>query len=315
MKISRRSQMLASLAMGALFICGQQAQAQDNHRPHFNKIVVPLQKPDSKTVRAQPGAVPNLYSLQASFIQDFPIIGANADGTDLWPCVDLYQGIAGSNPDCPTLGDPSVPLPLGAIVNGFPARSWPLENAQGAGNGFGCDALVNGTTGPFGSQYNPCGQVSTAYEDDTNDSTDDLLQRVVVTQGTTIIYDSGLVDYGPAGPSVSYPVSVFLAYDTNFGFWPGASIGPNNGNCSANFNYPLTSPVNPGDMYVVEGGKTCQEPVSGLATFTTFTALATPAYTKVTGVRCTSQGVASPCYTVNWTKNYEIKQDWNIFLN
>lgn len=190
-----------------------------------------------------------------------------------------------------------------------------LENTQGVGNGYGCDALTNGTTGPLPSQYIPCGQIFTSFEDDTGDFSDDLLQRIVVTQGTSIIYDSGIVDYGPAGPSVSYPVSVILNYDANFGFWPGASVGPNNGNCSSNSDYPLTSPANPGKAYVVESGKTCQEPVPGVATFTTFTALATPEYTKVTGIRCTRQGVASPCYTVKWTKHHEIRQDWNISLN
>jgi len=314
MKIFRIYQAVASLAVVAMLSCGHQALAQDNRHPHFNKVVVPQPKTDSKNVRSAATPVPNLYSLQASFIQDYPVISANADGSNLWPCLDLYQGGPGSNPDCPTLGIPSVPFPLGALVTGFPAYSWPLENTPGAGNGFGCDALSNGTTGALAAQYNPCGQIFTSYEDDTSDFTDDLLQRIVVTQAGAVIYDSGLVDFGPAGPSVTYPVSVFLTYDTNFGFWPGTSIGPNNGNCSPNFNYPLTSAANPGAVYVVEAGKTCQEPVPGVATFTTFTALATPAYTKVTGLACTSRGVASPCYTVEWSKKYAIPQNWNIFL-
>jgi hypothetical protein len=313
MKTYCMSQMLASLAVVALFICGQQAPAQDNHQSRFSRIVVPRSNAGNKTARATASPTPNLYPLQASFAQDYPIIGANADGFDLWPCVNSYQGVAGSNPDCPTLGDPSVPLPNGALVNGFPAYSWPLEN-QGAVDGYGCDALVNGTTGTLAAQYDPCGEIFTAYEDDTNDPTDDLLQRVVVTQGTSIIYDSGTVDYGPAPSNITYPVDVILSYDANFGYWPGASVGPNNGNCSANINYPLTSPSFPAPYYVVEGGKTCQEPVSGLATFKTFTALATPTYTQLTGAKCTSRGVASPCYTVKWIKNYEIRQDWNIFL-
>jgi hypothetical protein len=316
MKTSRVLQMLTSLAIVAVLVCGQQAHAQDNHPLRFSRIIVPQSKVDNETVRPAASPTPNLYPLQASFAQDYPVIDANADKSDLWPCTNQYQGIAGSDPDCPTLGDPSVPLPFGALINGFPAYSWPLENKQGVGNGFGCDALVNGTTGPLPAQYNPCGEIFTAYEDDTNDSTDDLLQRVVVTQGTSVIYDSGTVDYGPAGPTVSYPVSVILNYDANFGFWPGASDGPNNGNCSANYRYPLASPAFPGGSgYVVEAGKTCQQPVPGLATFKTFTALATPTYTQTTGERCTSQGVASPCYTVKWVKKYEIRQDWNIFLN
>ena len=124
--------MLVSLVVGCL-VGGQQARAQDNHqRPHFHKIVVPQQVPDSRTVRAQTVPAPNLHSLQATFIQDYPTIGANADGTDLWPCADLYKGVAGSSPDCPSLGNPSVPLPLGALVTGFSVYTWPLENTQGS---------------------------------------------------------------------------------------------------------------------------------------------------------------------------------------
>ena len=123
-----------------------------------------------------------------------------------------------------------------------------------------------------------------------------------------------MVDYGPAGPTVQYPADVILSNDANFGFWPGDGIGPNNGNCSADTGYPLKSAANPGTFYIVEAGSTCQEPVPGLATFTTTTILATPAYTNVTGSACSSKGVPSPCYTVRWTNNYQIRQDWNIFL-
>jgi hypothetical protein len=310
MKTSRTFQMLASLMLVAFFICGQQALAQANH----NRQVRPRRNADKNALRAQITPAPNLYALQAAFTDDYPIIGANADGSDLWPCLNIYQGIAGSSPDCPTLGNPSIPFPLGGVVIGFAGYVWQLQNTQGAGNGFGCDALINGTTGPSGSQYNPCGQIVTWYEDDTNDSTDDLLQRIVVKQGATIIYDSGMVDYGPAGPTVQYPADVILSNDANFGFWPGDGIGPNNGNCSADTGYPLKSAANPGTFYIVEAGSTCQEPVPGLATFTTTTILATPAYTKVTGSACSSKGVPSPCYTVRWTNNYQIRQDWNIFL-
>ena len=315
MKASSILQTLASLAIIAVFLCGQQSPAQNNHHSHFKKTIVSGPKSENDLVREQGQSVPNLYSLQAAFVGAYPIISANSDGSDLMPCLDFYQGGAGSNPNCPTLGSPSVPFPVNAIVLGFPAHSWPLKNSANPGNGFGCDALTNGTTGPTGSAYNPCGQADTWYEDDTNDSTDDLLQRVVVRQGARIIYDSGIVDFGPAGPSVTYPAQVLLSYDANFGFWPGAgSIGPNNGNCSASAGYPLTAPANPGEVYELESGETCEQPVSGEATFSTFTALGTPEYTRVTGRECTSQEVASPCYTVKWDKKYEIHQDWKIFL-
>ena len=260
---------------------------------------------------------PDIYGLQASFTQINPTEGPNADGSDLWPC--FGYGNRGTNPDCPTIGNPAIPFRIGGIVAGSPQYVWMLANNTGygyhndLGNGNGCDAYVNGTTGPSGATYKPCGQIATWYEDNTNDSTDDLLQRIVVRQGDRVIYDSGMVDYGPAGPSVNYPVDVILNTDANFGYWPGSTLGPNNGNCSANLGYPLSAPANPGAVYVVAAGRTCARPVTGKATVTTFqTILATPYYHKATGAACT--GGAGTCYTVDWQRNYEIHQDFDLFL-
>ncbi|HTA66487.1 MAG TPA: hypothetical protein VK753_13395 [Xanthomonadaceae bacterium] len=258
----------------------------------------------------------DIYGLQASFTQVNPTEGPNADGTDLWPC--FGYGTKGTNPDCPTIGNPAIPFRIGGIVAGNPQYVWMLANNTGYGyhndfgNGNGCDAYVNGTTGPSGAAYKPCGQIATWYEDNTNDSTDDLLQRIVVRQGDRVIYDSGMVDYGPAGPSVNYPVDVILNTDANFGYWPGSTLGPNNGNCSANLGYPLSAPANPGAVYVVAADRTCARPATGKATVTTSTILATPYYHKATGGACS--GGASTCYTVDWKRNYEIHQDFDLFL-
>jgi hypothetical protein len=317
MKISLKLQMFALFAAAACIVCAQRVLAQDSHHRQVRVAAQPT--PDGRNGRPETAPPPNLYALQATFTQVNPTEGPNADGSDLWPC---FGNSASPNPNCPTIGDPSIPFRTGGIVVGYPQYVWKLANNQGYGygdgngNGNGCDALINGTTGPAGAQYRPCGQIATWYEDDTNDSTDDLLQRIVVRQGARVIYDSGTVDYGPAGPTVAYPVEVILSNDANFGFWPGAdeSAGPNNGNCSPDNGYPLTSPKNPGKLYVVRAGRTCQQPVPGLATFTTSTVLATPSYAEVTGAPCTSKGVVSPCYTVEWIKRYEIRQDFNIFL-
>lgn len=256
-----------------------------------------------------------LHGLQATLTQMSATIGANDDGTDLWPCFGLTPG---PNLDCPTVGNPTVGLPQGGIVVGYPSYIWWLQNTQNGGrgnaSGWGCDALINGTTGTTKTTYMPCTQIATWYEDNTNDSTDDLLQRILVTQGSRIIYDSGVVDYGPAGPTVSYPVDVILNTDANFGYWPGTAAGPNNGNCSPDVNYPLTSPAFPNKPYVVESNQTCQEPVHGPAKFHTTTTLATPTYTKRVGAVCTANGVASPCYTVSWSKKDGITQDFEVFL-
>jgi hypothetical protein len=312
MKTSHRFQIRALLATGAFFICGQQGLAQDTHHRQFK-----VMHQDSTDISAaHQGTTPaaDIYALQASFTQVNKTIGPNADGNDLWPC------FGPNNPDCATIGNPQIPLPDGAVVVGTPQYVWKLQNNtgygynNGDGNGNGCDALVNGTSGPLPAQYKPCGQIATWYEDDSNDPSLDLIQRLVVTQGNRVIYDSGTVDYGPAPSNLVYPVTVLLYTDANFGFWPGEATGPNNGNCTPDTGYPLTSPANPGAMYVVAADRTCQEPVPGLATFTTSTALAVPAYTQMTGAACTFKGAVSPCYKVEWTRKYEIKQDFNIFL-
>ena len=301
--ITRAFLLQAALLAPAL---GQPAAARDNHH-------MPLRMPLAP--RAHAGTyVLALRSLSAAFTQVNPSV-TNADGTDLWPCFGYPPG---PNLDCPTVGNPTVPLPFGGVILGFPSYVWSLQNTPpgSPGSGYGCDAYQNGTTGPYGTDYKPCGQIAAWYEDDTFDSTDDLLQRVIVTQGKTIIYDSGTVDYGPAGPNVAYPVDVILSTDANFGVWPGAGFGRNNGNCSADLHYPLASSTFPtGTYYVVAAGRTCLPPVTGPATFTTSTILATPSYTQVTGTACTALGAPSPCYTVKWTETHAIRQDFKIYLD
>ena len=320
MNTSRVLPLFACFALAALGICGQPALSQESHHRSF--IVMPGAAAEGVRVAPERAPRPTIYPLQATFTQVNKTEYPNADGTDLWPCF-------APNVDCPTVGNPSVPLPIGGVVLGAPQYVWKLANnsgygfLNGEGNGTGCDALINGTTGPLpvngtvgATQYKPCGQIATWYEDDSNDPADDLLQRIVIRQGSRVIYDSGIVDYGPAPSNIAYPVSVILNTDANFGFWPGQdeSVGPNNGNCRPNTGYPLVSPVYPGKIYVVESGQTCQEPVPGLAIVSTYTVLATPAYKKISGAACTSKGVGSPCYAVDWTKNHEIRQDFNLFL-
>ena len=302
--LSMRTLMLQA-ALSAPLFCPP-AAAQDSHH-------LPIKIPVAAGAHPTRSYALALQPLSAAFTQVAPSV-TNVDGTDLWPCFGYPPG---PNLDCPTVGNPTVPLPFGGVVLGFPAYVWSLQNppAGSPGSGFGCDAYLNGTTGPSGTEYKPCGQIATWYEDDTFDSTDDLLQRIVVTQGSTIIYDSGTVDYGPAGPNVAYPVEVILTADANFGIWPGAGLGRNNGNCSADLHYPLAAPNFPGGYYAVAAGRTCLPPVAGPATFTTSTVLATPAYTQVTGAPCLSRGVSSPCYTVRWTQTHAIRQDFKIFLN
>jgi hypothetical protein len=305
MKTSSLSSVLSMLAVATSFN-GQIASAGEAHHR--------LMLPSAQAQKPKTSEPLQIVGLQANFTQAYPTMGANADGSDIWPCLGR-----GNNTDCAMVGNPPVPLPRGGIVMGRPAFTWALQNNDiigfGLGNGTGCDALTNGTVGQpsEGVLYRPCGQIVTTYEDDTGDSTDDLLQRIVVTQGNKIIFDSGIVDFGPAGP-INYPVSVILDTDANFGYWPGAQNGPNNGNCTGNINYPLSAATFPATGYTLASNSTCEQPVAGPATFTTYTELATPEYERVTGRPCTSKGVASPCFTVKFSRRYLIHQNWQIFL-
>jgi hypothetical protein len=301
---------VAVLAAAAMLAWSQPSAAQVHAQRHLFSL-------NAYGAAARPlDALPptRMIPLQAAMTQAYPVIGVNADGSDLWPCYGRNAG----NGDCFAAGNPPIQLPEGSFVTGVPAYSWALKNNDifgfGLGNGTGCDAFINGTAGITAAEYKPCGQLTTFFEDDTNDANDDLLQRIVVTQGLNVVYDSGIVDFGPAGPTVKYPVDVELAYDANFGFWPGAKNGPNNGNCSADFGYPLAAAAFPGLPYQVAAGSTCRRPQAGKAHVHTETVLATPGYTEVTGAKCTAHNVASPCFTVSWEQKYQIVQDWDIFF-
>ena len=302
---------LMGIAMIAWLVFGQAVQAQS----HVHRYMTSLNHGGVEGDATHVPPPTRLFPLMAALTQAYPITGANADGSNLWPC---YGRSPVANIDCPTVGEPAVPLPRGAMVHGRPAYSWALRNDDilgfGVGNGVGCDAFINGTTGSTGAQYRPCGQITTFFEDDTNDANDDLLNRVVVTQGLNVIFDTGTIDYGPAGPAVKYPVDVELITDANFGYWPGEQGGHNNGNCSPTINYPLTAPTFPGVPYQIAAGSTCARPVPGKARVHTETMLGTPTYTQVEGTKCTKHGIEGPCFTVTWEQKYRIEQDWDIFF-
>jgi hypothetical protein len=283
----------------AICLTSHSAIAQRVHRPHIRFLSAPA------STRALPAY---FKGLAASFAEDYPTIEANADGSDLWPCI-------GGTPDCQTIGNPAVPFPSSALAVGFPAYGFALGNTPGIGNGIGCDALVNGT-GAQGTPYAPCAQILTWHEDNSGDSTDDVLWRATVTQGGNVVYASGKVDFGPLGANVTYPLQVVIYDDANLGYWPGAQTGPNNGNCYADEFYPLSTPAfPPSGFYVISSAKTCGRPQPGPAQVETVTILATPSYTKVSGDPCTSKNVPSPCYVVKYTHQHEIRQNFTIELN
>ena len=115
MKTSRVLQFFACIALAALGICGQPALAQESHHRLF--MVVPRAAAQGVVVAPERAPRPTIYPLQATFTQINATEYPNADGTDLWPCFG-FGSAAAPNVDCPTVGDPSVPLPVGGVVLG-----------------------------------------------------------------------------------------------------------------------------------------------------------------------------------------------------
>jgi len=291
-------QVLAFLAVVAFLVCGQSALAQNiaQSKPPFQVKLMPPRPPEAYPEITINTATPaNLYGTSQTFAATvFPTV--NSDGTDIWPCF----GSNSTNPDCPTIGNPSITFPSGGAAVGVPEYSWSLASCN-----------QTSTTVP------PCGQTETFYEDDTPaTTTDDLTYSLTVTQiqggVAKYIANSGTVDFltNPFG-GASPPARIIIFGDQGFGTM-GVS-GTNNGNCVGNFNYPSATDPNT-SVFVIAAGKTCVAPISGLATLTATTEIATPKYTKQTlASKCL--GVGPPCWTVTYTKKYLLTQKWNIFLN
>jgi len=292
---SRLFLVVGLVAMIAFIACSQLAVAQG--KPHYQVKILPKANAEfgpGATTTNPPPAV-GLYPTWAAFTGTSNNGGTplNTDGTWLWPC---FGGGATANVDCPTIGDPSIPFPVNGVVVGTPQYTWSLA---------ACDGTTNGSSMGGSPTYIPCGQTASWYEDDANDNTDDLLYSIVITQGTSIIVDSGTVDFGVNTYGGMSPAANIIIYgDQNFGTL--GQTGKNNGNCTANYNYPGVGAI-PTGLFIVAAGKTCFEPVAGLATVTATTELATPVWTSKT-----TKGVTT--YTVKYTKKYSLTQKWNIWL-
>jgi hypothetical protein len=299
----RLFQVLTFLAIIALFIHGQPVVAQSE--PHHYRVeAVDREQPEAPATNPPPAK--NLYGVYQAFVGS-PFASkdtaTNSDGTEIWPC---FGATSPGNVDCPNVGKPAQLLPPNAAVLGTPSLTWPFANATGV---VGCDQSTTTDT-------KPCGQTNTWYEDDTLDSTDDLTYTIVATQiqGTKMVTlaNSGTVDFGANPFGAATGANVVIFGDQGFGTI-GVPTGPNNGECSTSFNYPLTAPKNPGGTYVIAAGKTCLNPKPGLVTITATTELGTPTYTKSTS-KTACAPVTPPCYLVTYTKKYSVIQKWNIWL-
>jgi len=251
--------------IGGFCICGHSALAQPPH--HFQVRTVPRAQPASTSLAvAVPAALFPLWQAFTTYTID-PNTGA-----DEWPC-------NGGQAECPTIN------PLGLVV-GSPDNIWSLS---------ACTATS--TSSPN------CGQAVTWYEDNTNDTTDDLIYIFTATQvqnGSKVyVYDSGTEDFGLAYVGAGFPHRGGLYGDSNFGTMGEA--GKNNGNCYADYNYPY--PTLPG-YFSIAANRTCVDPVPGPVDITATTELATPTWTYKNGVP----------YEVKYTVTYKIVQKWTIYL-
>lgn len=307
MSKSRIFQVVVLIAVIAFFIGSQQALAQAKRHGRvmgFAKTHAQIH-PDTN-----PSPVAGIYGMgQAFAATSYPIVDVNL--YDYWPCIaNVTKGDPPEDFDCESIvtGMGTEPFPPGAAVLGVPQYIWSLAD---------CNGTTNGTTS---DTYIPCGQFMSWFEDDANNVTDDQLELITVTQvqnGSTVyIYDSGTQDYGSDAPpngtgGLTPPANDVISYDdANFGAL--GQTGPNNGNCTANTNYPAPTGAYPG-YFVVQAGKTCVDPHPGLATITATTSLATPTWTKSTKTLVCGVG-NTPCYTVKYKTTHSLVQKWTIWL-
>jgi len=303
-----KSRLLFVIALVGVLAFAQTGFAETHH---YQIKVVPRMSQAGPHQLAVPN---NLYGLSSTFnVTPFDVSSSptNSDGSDLWPC--FGGGTAAPNTDCADIGNPSQAFPAGGVIVGSPAYTWSLTN---------CNATS--------STQNYCGETETWYEDDSNDATDELIYTITAVQGTTEIYNSGTVDFGPNVFGSTPGVSVIIYGPANLGD-QGETTGINNGNCSADFptvpealgyTYPLTAAANPGATYVAAAGKKCGAATTGVVTFEAVTEVGTPAYTHQTKAASCEEiqngavvgTVGPPCYTTKWTKKYAVTQKWTINL-
>jgi hypothetical protein len=294
MSKSRWFQVIVLFAIVAFCACSQMAFA----RPHA--AVVP--RADSQVHPDGVYPASGLYGVTQAFAgSPYPNWLTNTDGVELWPCF----GDGGGNGNCPTIGNPVIPF--SGIAVGIPYFVWSLAN---------CDGTTNGTQVPYvqdqgetwnpyaiNGYYIPCGQINTFYQDYAGDNTDDILWSAVVMQGTSVIADTGIQDWG-VNP---YGGGQLIVFYQDFNFGALGDMGPNNGNCVPNYNYPTSSPGTLTYPVITAGGKTCVDPVAGPATILVTTALATPTWT------CKTKLSVTTC-KVNYARKYSLNQKISIVL-
>ncbi len=211
-----------SVAMVAFLICGQYALAQETKAKSRLHIQAHVVSTTDQGVASNVVEKKILYQLSSGFGALPP---KDANGDDEWPCV---PNSANANyPDCSNIAP-------GGVVIGTPAFTQSLAN---------CDDST--------STISYCGQIFWFYEDETGDSTDDLIVTIAVKQAKNYIADV-VYNFGPN----PFPVGsvVIISQDTAFGTL--GETGAGNGFC----------------YYSTE---TCVNPKAGVATATVTTTVGT----------------------------------------
>ncbi len=237
MKKASLLQVFLTLAIAALFVCGQQVFAAEV--PHHWHVKVLPHQPTNRSGEASDavGAAPaaGLYGIGQAFVETPLGQSENTAGAELWPC---FGGSGTAQPDCAFIGSTGTADAAslsGSAVLGTPAYVWYLnvDTTDAPNQPFGCAATTTADT------ENYCGQTNTWYEDWSGDTADELTYLLEATQNGSVVADSGTVDFGPNSYGANTPVADVVIYgDQNFGT-DGVATGPNNGNCEANFNYPI----------------------------------------------------------------------------
>jgi hypothetical protein len=200
---SRLFQLASSTAMVALLVCGQHALAQESRLQIQAHALPAIDRGVSSNVVEK-----KILYQGASGFGILPPKDANGD--DEWPC---FPNPANANyADCSSIA-------AGGIVIGTPGHTQSLA---------ACDDNT--------STISNCGQIFWFYEDDTGDSTDDLIVTITVKQGKNYIADV-VYDFGP-NPFPAGSV-VIISDDTAFGTL--GESGPGNGFCY----YSTETCVNP----------------------------------------------------------------------
>jgi hypothetical protein len=304
-----RTFQIAVIVLVVAFCFGQLALAADVPH-HWGVRLIKHHGPKGNAIRPDVGAAPaaNLYNVTSAFVATPTGLSGNlADGYDLWPCAGgaATPGTAVQDENCFYIGSTGTADPAsfgGSWVLGSPSYVWYLaaDTTDAPFQPFGCAA----TSSADATNY--CGQTNTWYEDWTNDSADNLtyLIEATGTATTDIIADSGTVDFGPNSYAGSSPadIDVVIYGDQNFGT-DGAS-GANNGNCTADYNYPIPAAqigVVSSTLGITEAGATVTVNISATNNATDY---AVGDYVLITGAGAGAyEGAVVPITSVTGSPN------------